>query len=233
MEKFNFTLENYHRPTVGLIVLQSDEALEEELRAWLPDHYRLLHSRIPSGAAVNEDSLLAMKSALPTAVSLLPTSANLSVVAYGCTSASTLIGESVVAKIVHEHLPGVTVTNPISALKARLKHLDINRIALLTPYLPEVSQAMADHLTASGLSINAFGSFHEEQEERVCRIARASIIEAMRTLGAHDTCDAVFASCTNLRTLEILDDVSTAIGKPVISSNSALSWHIQHLAETQ
>jgi len=36
-------------------------------------------------------------------------------------------------------------------------------------------------------------------------------------------------SCTNLRTLGVIDEVSQALGKPVLSSNQALAWHMAQL----
>jgi maleate isomerase len=43
-------------------------------------------------------------------------------------------------------------------------------------------------------------------------------------------CDAVFASCTNLRTFGVIESAEAALGKPVISSNSAFAWHLHKLA---
>jgi maleate isomerase len=37
-------------------------------------------------------------------------------------------------------------------------------------------------------------------------------------------------SCTNLRTAEVIEDAEARLGKPVISSNQALFWHIRKLA---
>jgi maleate isomerase len=151
-------------------------------------------------------------------------------VAYCCTSGTTVIGEKQVEAAVRSVLPGVKVTNPLSAVKANLRHMGARRIALLTPYEPQVSQAMADHLEEEGFEITRFGSFYEREEAKVTRISRASIIDAIDAVGNGDHCDAVFASCTNLRTADLLNDAATRIGKPVISSNSALAWHINLLS---
>jgi maleate cis-trans isomerase len=37
--------------------------------------------------------------------------------------------------------------------------------------------------------------------------------------------DAVFISCTNFRTIEIIELLEKEIGKPVITSNQATMWH--------
>ncbi len=70
MINFQFDLEADHpdEPAVGLIVLQTDETMEHELRHWLPASVRLFHSRIPNSVDINSDSLHAMKQLLPATV---------------------------------------------------------------------------------------------------------------------------------------------------------------------
>ncbi|MFK7862485.1 MAG: hypothetical protein AB8B64_26995 [Granulosicoccus sp.] len=226
-----FTADNESSPAIGLIVLQSDETLEHELRQWLPKGYRLFHSRIPNSQQIDEQSLQAMKARLPDSVSLLPENTRFTVIAYGCTSASTLIGERAVTEAI-QSVVGIDalVTNPISAIKAQLQHIKAKKIALLTPYAPDISAAMIANLEDSDYSIVHAGTFNETQDHRVARISRDSLLSAIKQLGAHRDIDALVASCTNLRTYELLNEASTSIGCTVISSNSALAWHIQQLA---
>ena len=42
--------------------------------------------------------------------------------------------------------------------------------------------------------------------------------------------DAVFVSCTNLRSLSVIAEAEARIGKPVLSSNLVLGWHMLRLA---
>jgi maleate isomerase len=37
--------------------------------------------------------------------------------------------------------------------------------------------------------------------------------------------EAIFISCTNFRTIEIIQELEEATGKPVISSNQATLWY--------
>ena len=79
---------------------------------------------------------------LPATAALLPSTTTFKIIAYGCTSAATVIGEQAVTDAVQSVLPKVAVTNPLSAIKAMLASLKARRIALLTPYVPAVSQAL-------------------------------------------------------------------------------------------
>jgi len=232
MQNLDYVPEDYsvNSPSVGVVVLQTDEVIEDELRHWLPDSMRIFHTRIPNASNVTPETLSAMANEIPKVVSLLPLENKFDVIVYGCTSASTMIGEEKVTALVQSVIPDVAVTNPLTAVKANLAALGAKRIGLLTPYIPSISIAMRENLEASGLSVTAAASFNEESDNMVCRISSESIMQAVIELGTKTEVDAVFASCTNLRLKTVLDKASDTIGKPVISSNSALAWHIQELA---
>ena len=42
--------------------------------------------------------------------------------------------------------------------------------------------------------------------------------------------EAVFVSCTALRTSAIIEELEQALGKPVVTSNQALVWHSLRLS---
>ena len=229
MKQVQYQTQDYfaNSHAVGLIVLQTDEVMEDELRQWLPSTTRLYHSRIPNDDIVNEDTLNAMHAHLPNVTRLLP-KLDYSALVYGCTSGATFIGEQRVTDAINAVLPGVPVTTPITAVKARLRDLGAKRIGLLTPYEPHVSQTIQDHLVAEGFEIASACAFFENRDKMVCQISEGSIRDAVMELAATD-CDAVFGSCTNLRIAGILDELNKTAGKPVLTSNSALAWHIEHL----
>ena len=43
-------------------------------------------------------------------------------------------------------------------------------------------------------------------------------------------CDGLFLSCTNLRTLDVIEEMEARLGMPVLSSNQVLAWHLFRLA---
>jgi maleate isomerase len=233
MKRLPFEIEDdpADQPAVGLVVLQTDETMEHELRHWLPATVRLFHTRIPNQVAINSDSLQQMKYALPAATALLPSTTRFQVIVYGCTSAATVIGEAAVTDAVQSILPGVAVTNPLTAIKAQLGFLQAKSIALLTPYVPDVSQAMVDSFIAADFDVARVASFHEERDDRVARIAEHSLMAALTDLAAGNPVDAIVASCTNLRTRGLIELASKQLGVPVISSNSALAWHVMRLLD--
>jgi maleate isomerase len=113
---------------------------------------------------------------------------------------------------------------------AACKALGARRIGLISPYIADVSAALRQALTNCGLTVQSFASFNEKTEARVARIDPASILSAALRIGADPAVDVVFLSCTNLRTLDIIAQAEAKLGKPVISSNQALAWHMAALS---
>lgn len=219
------------KATFGLIALQTDETIEHDFRRLFSDPgFAFYVTRVPSGDAVNPETLTAMAEDLPRAASLLPPSARFDVVGYGCTSGSTLIGPDSVTDLVKRGAVTDTVANPLSGALGALERLRAQRVAMVTPYIESVVAPLRAAFEAHGFRVPQTLSFGEEMEEKVARIDPASIRAAALAVGDDPGVDAVFLSCTNLRTLDIIEDLEVMLGKPVLSSNQVLAWQMAALA---
>lgn len=219
------------RASLGLIVLQTDETIEHEFRGFLDGlPARLYHSRVPSAPDITPESLARMEAELPASARLLPPTVTFDVIGYGCTSGATVIGEEAVAAAVRTVHPDSAVTNPLTALKAACRSLGVRRLGFVTPYVAAVSEAMRDALEAGGIGIAGYRSFDQLEERVVARIAPASIRSAIVEAGRAAPCDAVFASCTNLRAAGVIAEAEAELGRPVLTSNQVLAWHMLRLA---
>jgi len=218
---------------LGLIVLQTDETIEVECRAlFLRAKTPCYHSRIPSHPLVTSETLRQMEADLPAAAALLPKAVPFGAIGYACTSGATVIGPDKVAAAINISHPGCATSNPFSAVVAGLRALNARRIAVLTPYVPEVTEKMQALLGRGGFDVVAVASFDQSEDHKIACISEISTLAAIKDLGRNAGIDAVFASCTNLRTFGILELAEKHIGKPVISSNQALAWHMLRLAGT-
>ena len=219
------------KAALGLIVLAADETMERELGPlFQTDGVTLFHSRIPSAPEVTRETLSQMEADLPQTARLLPSHTPLSVVGFGCTSGATVIGADRIGGIVKAIHPEARTTDPITAVIAACRHLGVKRLGMVTPYVAEVSAAMRDLLADEGFEIAALGTFAQAEEAMVARITPDSVQAAVIKIGADPHVDAVFASCTNLRTFAVIEPCEQAVGKPVITSNQALAWHMMTLA---
>ena len=231
MSALPYTLIDDIPPQLGLVVLQSDETIEADMRRLLPSGAELLATRIPSAEVVTPDTLAAMEGDLSGAVALFPRAARFAVVGYGCTSGTAQIGAERIAGLVREGCEAQAVTQPVSALVAACRHLRVRRLGLVTPYVASVSEHLIAVLFEAGLKTVAFGSFDEEEEARVVRIAPDAVQAAAVAVATQAECDALFLSCTNLRTLEVIEPIEAATGLPVLSSNLVLAWDMLRQAE--
>lgn len=233
IETLDFTMDAGlgARATIGLVVLQSDQTIEFEFaRLVRGEGVAVYHARIPNAMEVTPDTLRQMERDLPKTVALLPEAYGFDAIGYGCTSGATMIGEERVDKVIRRYHPSAKTSNPISACKAAFTALGVNRIALVTPYAPSVTLEMQNNLVKSGFDITAVASFNQSSDLIVARITAESILQAVLKIGARNDCDGVFVSCTSLRALEIIADAEAALGKPVVSSNQALAWHLMRLS---
>ena len=230
MNNYPFKTSPDDTAALGLVVLQSDETIEADFRAMLPDNTHLYVSRVPSALDVSSETLQQMAAHLTGAASLFPAPVTFDAIGYGCTSGTAQIGAGQIASLVQAGAKTRIVTEPVSALIAACAALSVKRLALLSPYVAEVSGVLRRVLDHEGIPTPIFGSFNEAEEAKVVRIDAESIVSAARDLVTKGDVDAVFLSCTNLRTFGLIEELEADIGMPVLSSNQVLGWHMGQCA---
>lgn len=219
------------RAAIGLIVLSSDQTIEQEFRKLLDiDGVALYQSRISNDSRIRPETLRAMEAGITGAADVILPGMPLDVVAFACTSATMVIGEERVFELIQNARPKSRQTTPVTAAFSALTAFGARRIALLTPYRQDVNQQLSAFIEARGFEVVASASFEEEDDRNVCRISEQSIKEAAIELGSDPSVEAVFVSCTALRLLGVVDEIEAMLGKPVTSSNHALAWHCLRLA---
>ncbi|MBW4710009.1 aspartate/glutamate racemase family protein [Roseobacter sp. YSTF-M11] len=225
-----YTMTQTTPPQIGLVVLQSDETLEDDMRRLIPHSVRLLVTRLPSAREVTSETLARMEHHLSDAAALFPRNLAFDAVGYGCTSGTAQIGVERIATCVRDGTRTAAVTEPVSALLAACAALGAKRIALLSPYIESVSDTLRRVLADNGIDAPVLGTFAEAEEAKVARIDGPSIHAAALQTLENAQADALFLSCTNLRTLDVVPDLERAAGIPVISSNLVLGWHLLQCA---
>lgn len=230
---FPFKTVELTAPRLGLIALQSDETIEGDMRRLLPKDVELLVSRVPSSVEVSRDTLAAMEAHLAASAALFPVGAGFDAIGYGCTSGTAQIGARSIASEIGKSARTHAVTEPLSSLIAACAHLRVNRLALLSPYVGQVSEQLRKILVEAGIKTPVFGSFDVAEEATVVRISAQSIADAATALVGQGNVDAVFLSCTNLRALDVIAPLEARLGLPVLSSNQVLAWHLMHLSNAR
>ncbi|MFL5334110.1 MAG: aspartate/glutamate racemase family protein [Geminicoccaceae bacterium] len=220
------------RARIGLIVLATDQTIEHEWRLIFQglEGVAFYQSRIWNDPQITPETLRRMEGKLADSAAVIMPGLPLASLAFGCTSATMVIGEEGVFARLREARPEARPTTPITAAFAAFHVFSARRLAVLTPYRADVNAAVRRYVEARGFEVPVFGSFDEEDDHRAARIATASIRDAAIELGRDPRVDAVFVACTSLRVAEVAAEIEQAVGKPVTSSNHAMAWHALRLA---
>ena len=219
------------RARIGLVVLASDYTIEHEFRAMIDmPQVDLFMARIANDPRVTPETLAAMEPLLTeTAARILPGD-RLDVLAYGCTSASVVLGADRVSDRLADAKPDTPTSNPITAAFAAFDALGARRIGVLTPYRRDVNEQVHGYITRHGYEVPVFGSFNEEMDPVVATIDEDSLVRAIDTIRDGHQLDAIFVSCTSVRLADAVAGIEARTGLPVTSSNHAMAWHCLRLA---
>lgn len=212
---------------IGVIAPSINTCIEPQFRALAPPgvEFHVTRLRLRSG---DRSELLAMGDAAGAAAELLA-DLDPDLVLFQCTAATTIGGPAYEADLVARvaAAAGRPATSTGSAVVAALRTLGAERVALITPYEPEINEAEARFLDGHGLRVvedRALGleasEYTSVPPERWLDVARGS---------AAREADAVFLSCTNVRTLEVIEALERELGRPVVTSNQAGLWQALRL----
>ena len=217
-------------PRLGLILLATDLTSERDVARLIgPDEAGVHGTRVAFANPTTPENLRDMAPRLTEAAGLLVPGEPLAAICYGCTSASVVIGEDAVAAAIGAARPGVPVVTPIGAAKRGLAALGVRRIAVLTPYLPETTRPVVEHLEAAGFEVVAVHCLGIEDDRDMARVDGARIVAAAREADSPEA-EAMFVSCTALPALAVVAEIEAALGKPVVTSNQACIWEMRQLA---
>ena len=156
----------------------------------------------------------------------------LDAIAFACTSGSVAIGPDTVLHKHEEGQPGVPSTTPISAALDAFKIMEISKISLLTPYSDKINQPIHAYIEKNNVEIMSISTFNMDSDINVARIPLDAIVDGAKFADHHDA-QAVFLSCTALRSIECIDTLEKVLGKPVLSSNQVTLWRLLRLAGRQ
>lgn len=214
-----------YRGKIGLIVPSTNTVCEPEFNRMAPKGVSIHSGRIMLLGKASEESYHAMGDATGRAAEELAT-AEPDIIAWGCTSGSCVVPrEQLEGAIVSR--AGVQAVSTMSAVFEALAALGAKTISLGTPYVNFVNETEVQVLEAGGIKIAAWYGLElgETQEERrgIGRVPPESLFRLARYVDRPES-DVVFLSCTNLATIDMLDDLEKELGKPVISSNQATFW---------
>lgn len=214
------------RPRLGVIVPSSNTAVEDEFPTVVPPQVGFHVARIPL-TAVTADALDTMSDHAVQAATAL-SHADVDVVAYACTTGSLLHGPGFDVQLetkLSEAADAPAVATARSVVRA-LAAINADRIAVVTPYVEDLNDRERDYLAAAGLTVVTIDGRGITANTEIGALRPEEAYEQAQTTADGQSIDAVFISCTNYRTLSIVDTLEADLNIPVVTSNLATLWDL-------
>lgn len=214
---------------IGLIALRTDHLVEDAMRSLLCDaDVSIITNRIAFNDPVNTKNLQAMTQDLNRATADLLPGKQVDVIAFCCSSGTVAIGEQQLKEQIQKIKPQSQVTNPVTAATSAFLALGVKKLTIITPYITEVNTEVAKFFSDKGLNILNIIGFNVMADADITRIDPEAIKQAALTQ-IHPDAEALFISCTALRSIEVIETLEELLGIPVITSNQAMAWHALQL----
>lgn len=223
---------------IGLIVPSSNVTMETEIPAMLdgrPDHFGeefTFHSSRMRMQSVTQEELERMDEQSEQCATLL-SDARCDVLAYAC-----LIGIMAQGPGYHEEseakLHQQTVENggdaPVvtsaGALVRSIDRLNADDIALIAPYVDELTQTMIDYFESAGVNVVDYETLECPDNLEVARLDQRNLLNIAADLDT-DAADAlVLSSCVQMPSLHSIQAAEDAFGLPVFSAATATTYEI-------
>ncbi len=225
----DFDAGRHHRAKLGFVLLSMEQTIESDMMRLAPEGVGVHFTRAAMPNQVTAANLAAMIDELSSAAALLAPDADLDVLCYACTSGSVVMGEDNVRSELAKGNPHAIPTTLVSGVLAALEALDAKRVVVATPYLYEVNAIEAEYMTNLGYDVLDMVGLNITDDADMVRVTPEYIRDFAISVDRPDA-EAIFVSCGALRTIEVIEEIETATGKPVVTSNQAMMWHCLRLA---
>lgn len=207
------------------IIAPFDLAIERELWRWVPAEVSLHLARthyepVPVSRLMAElvSNTSHLEAATRDVLHVEP-----EVVAYLCASGSFVHGveyeKTLVAAIETAGAKAAVTTS--GALAEAIVALDISRISVITPYDQELTELLGIFLGQLGVAV--LRSDHLGLGGGIWKVNYRTVAERILAADRPDA-QAIFVSCTNLPTYDIVDPLEKMLAKPILTANQLTMW---------
>jgi maleate isomerase len=207
------------------VIAPFDLALERELWRWIPMNVTLHQARTPYEpvpVSLEMAELVSDAGHLATATrDVLQVAPE--VVGYLCSSGSFIGGVATEAQqrkvICAAGAPAAVTTS--GALADVLAELGMSRISVVTPYTEDLTLKLNEYLAELG--VRTVQSQHLGLGGGIWKVSYRTIAEHILRAD-HPQAEAIFVSCTNLPTYDLIGPLERRLGKPVLTANQLTMW---------
>jgi maleate isomerase len=221
------------RARIGLIYLAPATVMEPEFYAMAPEGVSIHTTRIPlREATVSGLAQTTEGDRLEQAAKLL-SEAPLQCILFGGTSASFLQGlgwDIEIIKRLEAVSAGIPVTTTSTASVDALRAVGAKRVSFVGPYINDVTQRGRNFFAANGFEITGAHGMEISDNWAINALPLERIYQFAKSVVEHDA-DAVFISCTGMRSVGAIAALETDLKVPVVTAVQASFWKALRLSK--
>ena len=223
-EKIDPKFNKFQNPKIGLVALASDYMIEKDFIKIIKDReIDFFVNRIECFNPLTKENLIKMAEKVTEVTKDILPYEKIDCVAYGCTSGTIAAGYESIQKKIKNAKPEAIVTTPSTASIKALKKLNVNKIAIFTPYSKKLNNEVLDFFKKENFEIKANSYFGIESDIDIGKVDPNFLYEVLSKMNLNGA-EALFVSCTALPVLSIIDRLEDKLKKFVLSSNQTLIW---------
>ena len=223
------------RARIGLIYPAEGLVMEPEFHAMAPDGVSIHPTRIDlSKTTLTGLSEMMDDDRLDVAAQLYGR-APLHVLTFGGTSASFMRGigydNEVIARM-EAALPGVPASTTSTASVRALQALGTKRVSFVGPYVREITERGRRFFEETGFEVTGAHGLEISDNLELNDLSLERVYEFTKR-SAEPEADAVFISCTGIRTVGAIAALEADLGRPVVSAIQATFWDALRISNVQ
>lgn len=225
----NLTYASRGRARIGVVVPFSNTNLEPDMQLLRPHGVSVHFARaggydldeVPDSDQMRQFALASLDEVVTSLAATRP-----DVVLYGCTSATLAHGPTFDQEFAQQisTMTGKPAITAAGALVLALETIGARNIAFSSPYVEELNQEAIDFLGQCGFETVSSAYVGEDLGNYGQGELTPERVVALGKTADSPLADALVLSCTDMRSVEAINELELALGKPVITSNQALMF---------
>ena len=191
-------------PKIGLIALASDYMIEKDFISVIKDKkIDFFVNRIECFNPLTSSNLIKMSEKVTDVTKDILPNEKIDCVVYGCTSGTIAAGYDSIEKKIKIAKPDAKVTTPSTASIKALKKLNLNKIAIFTPYPKKLNDEVLDFFSQENFEITSNSYFDIASDIDIGKVDSDYLFDVLSKMDLKGA-DALFISCTALPALSII-----------------------------
>lgn len=215
------------RARLGVILPSVNTVVEAWIPRVLPEGVSLHTGRMLLTSSVSAESLVRMDHEEGIAAARRLATCRPQAIAYGCTASSLVQGlayDTMLAPTLEE-ATGIRCFTAASAIIEALRAVGARSICIASPYTDAIDQAEQRFFEEAGFEVRSTANLDIKDGFELANPTQETmtgLCERAWSPGA----DALLVSCLNMNSQAVAGAVERALGKPVVTSTTAMLWKL-------